>query len=237
MLTSWGQERSDATVAVAAGGLFSIGIKLVLPVVAAIALLVSDGPVEGPLRTLVVVAMIVGVGLAIVGLVLGSERATARAGRLVDPLWRAAMRLLRREREGDLAARLLEARALALGTLRGRWLIAAWGTLLTATARFALLLMALRFTGTGDDLVGSTDAFVVYALVQGLTVLPLTAGDAGVSEVALIGLLTVAAGSDSVNEVTAAVIVFRVLTWLAIIPAGLIALLIWRRSLRGVRAA
>ena len=232
MLTSWGRDRSEATLAVAAGGLFSIGIKLVLPVVAAIGLLVSDGPIEGRLRTVVVVAIIIALGLAAFGLVLGSERRTERAGRVLDPLWRAVLRLLRREHEGDLATVLLTTRVRSLDTLRGRWLIAAWGTTLTAAARFALLLMALRFTGVDEGLVGWTQAFVVFALVQGLTVLPVTAGDAGVSEVALIGLLTAAAGADHVNEVTAAVIVFRVLTWLMVIPAGLGALLVWRRSRR-----
>ena len=61
----------------------------------------------------------------------------------------------------------------------------------------------------------------MFALVQGLTVIPISAGDAGVSEVAYIGLLTAAAGSEYVNEISAAVLIFRVLTWLLIIPVGL----------------
>ena len=42
MLTSWGSGGSEATLALAASGLFSVGIKLVLPVIAAVGLLVSD---------------------------------------------------------------------------------------------------------------------------------------------------------------------------------------------------
>jgi uncharacterized membrane protein YbhN (UPF0104 family) len=72
--------------------------------------------------------------------------------------------------------------------------------------------------------------FVVFALVQGLTVIPLTAGDAGVSEVAYIGLLTAAAGSEHVNSISAGVIIFRLLTWILIIPVGLFVLVLWRRS-------
>ena len=120
----------------------------------------------------------------------------------------------------------------AVETLRGRWLVAIWGTCATAATRFGLLLMALRFTGVDTDAVGAAQAFVVYALVQGLTVVPLTAGDAGISELAYISLLTAIAGSGLVNEVTAAVLVFRVLTWLAIIPAGIAAMAVWRFSLR-----
>ena len=69
----------------------------------------------------------------------------------------------------------------------------------------------------------------MYAVVQGLTVLPITAGDAGVSEVAYIGLLTAAAGSQYVNQITAGVLIFRVLTWVIIIPIGLGTLAVWQR--------
>lgn len=230
MLMSWGRDRADATLSVAAGGVFSIGVKLVMPVLAAVGLLVTGAPVEGGLRTGVIIALVVGIVVAAAGIVFGSARRTAWVGRRLDPIWRAVLRLLRKSDADDLGARLVAVREQSLETLQGRWLIAAWGTGLTAAARFALLLMAVRFTGVSEDVLGWSQVFVVYALVQGLTVLPLTAGDAGVSEVALIGLLTAAAGSEWVNEVTAGVIVFRLLTWLVIIPVGLVTLAVWRRT-------
>lgn len=236
MLTSWGQSTGEATLAVAAGGLFSIGIKLLLPIVAVLGLLVTGAPIDGTLRTIVVVVVVVGIGLALIGVVLGSERRTERAARLVDPVWRAGLRLLRKTPDTSLADQLVRARASALDTLRGRWLIASWSTVLTAGTRFALLLMALRFTDVADGDLRWTQVFVVYAIVQGLTVVPITAGDAGISEVALIGLLTAAAGQDYVSQITAAVVVFRVLTWLSLIPVGFATLGAWRIASRRRRA-
>lgn len=232
MLRSWGRDGTEATVAVAAGGLFSIGIKLALPVIAAIGLVASDSPIEGSLRTAVTIALIVGIGFAAAGFAFSSPTRTARVGRILAPVWGMGLRLLRRPNDHDLAAQLVTMRERAVDALRGRWLIAIWGTVATAATRFGLLLMALRFTGVETDAVGATQAFVVYALVQGLTVIPLTAGDAGISELAYISMLTAIAGSAYVNEVTAAVLVFRVLTWLAIIPAGLVAMAVWRLTLR-----
>ena len=110
-------------------------------------------------------------------------------------------------------------------------MIGTWATVSTAATRFALLLMAIRFTGTPEDAISWPQIFVVYAVVQGLTVLPITAGDAGVSEVAYIGLLTAAAGSQYVNQITAGVLIFRVLTWVVIIPIGLATLGIWQRTM------
>jgi hypothetical protein len=230
MLTSWGRDRADATLAVGAGGLFSIGIKLVLPVIAAIGLILSDSPIEGTLRTIVVIALIVGLVLVVVAFVFSSPRRTERVGRLLDPVWRFGLRLLRKPERDDLGVRLVAVRERAVATLRDRWPVATWGTILTAAARYALLLLALRFTGVPEDALTWTEVFIVFALVQGLTVVPITAGDAGVSEVAYIGLLTAAAGSEYVNAISAAVILFRVLTWLLIIPIGLFVIGAWSRS-------
>ena len=82
-------------------------------------------------------------------------------------------------------------------TLRDRWLVATWATVLTSATKFALLLMCLRFTGVSEGDLRWTEVFVVFALVQGLTVFPITAGDAGVSEIAYIGMLTAAPGRSS----------------------------------------
>ena len=140
---------------------------------------------------------------------------------------------MRRDQRDDLGTRLVAARTQALERLRGRWLTATWATALTAALRYSLLLMAVRFAGVPDEAASWAQVFVVYAIVQGLTVLPITAGDVGVSEVALIGFLTAAAGTDYVNQVTAGVLIFRILTWLLIIPAGLVALAVWNRSVAG----
>jgi len=232
MLTSWGRDRADATLAVAAGGVFSIGIKLLMPVIAAIVLLSGGDAIEGALLTGIRVALLLGVCILVIGVVVGSARRTGWVGRRLDPIWRAVLRLLRRPGREDLGVRLVAIRERAVETLQGRWLIATWATTLTAGARFALLLMAVRFTGVPEEALGWIEVFVAYAVVQGLTVLPLTPGDAGVSELVLISLMTASAGSEWVNAVTAGVVVFRVLTWVLIIPIGLLTLAIWQHSIR-----
>ena len=232
MLTSWGRTTGEATLSVAAGGIFSIGIKLVLPVVAAIGLLVSDAPIDGTLRTVVAICLVVGLVMVAAAFVFGSAKRTEQAGGLLGPIWATVMRLLRKPEPPDLAAQMLGARTRAVHTLRERWLVASWATVLTAASKFALLLMTLRFTGMTEAQLSWTEIFVVFALVQGLTVIPISAGDAGVSEIAYIGLLTAAAGSEYVNQISAAVLIFRVLTWLLIIPVGLATLGFWKMQLR-----
>jgi hypothetical protein len=232
MLTSWGHTTGEATLAVAAGGIFSIGIKLVLPVIAAIGLVVSDAPMSDTLQTVVTICIIVGLGVVVLAFVLGSEKRTEQAGRLIEPVWSRVLRLLRKPTPEDLPTQMVAARSKSVQTLRDRWLVATWATVLTSATKFGLLLMCLRFTGVDETELPWTQVFVVFALVQGLTVFPITAGDAGVSEIAYIGMLTAAAGEEYVNQITAAILVFRILTWLSIIPVGLGALGFWKLQLR-----
>lgn len=236
MLTSWGRTTGEATLAVAAGGIFSVGIKLVLPIIAAIGLIVSDAPLGDTMQTVVTICLIVGLVVVVLAFVLGSEQRTEQAGRLIAPVWSRVLRLFRKPTPDDLPTQMVSARASAVQTLRDRWLVATWATALTSATKFALLLMCLRFTGIGEGELRWSEVFVVFALVQGLTVFPITAGDAGVSEIAYIGLLTAAAGSEFVNQITAAILVFRILTWLLIIPVGLGTLGLWKYQLRRIKS-
>jgi putative heme transporter len=71
---------------------------------------------------------------------------------------------------------------------------------------------------------------VVFAFMRLITIVPYTPGNAGVVELLLIAPL-VAAGGDR-EQVTAAVLVYRALTWGLQIPVGVACYLWWRRSQR-----
>lgn len=239
MLRSWGYPGAQVTIALAAAGVFSIGVKLVLPVLAAVGIVLSGAPIDDTWRTVLTIVLLVGVVLALSGFALSSEPRTERAARIVEPVVRLGARLwpgADPEVTEELPEKVVERRAEALTAIRGRGRITVWATALAATTRFVLLLLSLRFLGVPEDVLPWQQVFVAYALVSGLTVLPITPGDVGVSEAAYIALLGAATGGDLVNEITAAVLVFRLLTWLLVIPAGLVSLAIWRRSVRGARS-
>ena len=98
--------------------------------------------------------------------------------------------------------------------------------------RVALFVMSLRFVGIPESALSWVAIFCVWAIVRGLTVIPLMPGGVGVSEVAYIGMLTAISGQQWVNEVTAGVLVYRLLTWLLMIPAGGVAMALWQIGLR-----
>lgn len=234
MFVSWGYSSGEAGLAIAAGGVFSIGTKLVLPVLAGVTLLVADIPVAGVATIIVGATLFLGAGIVLAVAVLGSERRTEVVSRRVlEPIWLLTLRLLRRRREETaLVDRLLSARAEAMGVLRGRWPLATWASFLTALATASLLLLCLRSVDVPAEDLRWTSVFIVFALVQGLTVVPITAGNVGVAEVGYVTLLSTLAEPGNVNEIAAAVILFRLLTWLLLIPAGVAAFSVWRLALR-----
>lgn len=233
MFTSWGYDASAAGTAVAGGALLNIALKLVLPAIAGVGIAVADIPLEGVFSTIVTAAVVLALFIAITAFALGTEPRTAKMGRVLDRIWRPTMRLLRRDRSGPgLADRLVAQRAESLEMLRGRWVRAVASLGLVTITRVSLFVMCLRFVGVPEDELSWIAIFCVWAIVRGLTVIPLMPGNAGVSELAFVGLLTPIAGTAFVNEVTAGVLLFRLLTWLLMIPAGGVALALWQVGLR-----
>jgi hypothetical protein len=234
MLVSWGRSAREAGLAMAANGVFSVGTKLVLPVLAGVTLFLAGIPVDGVASLIVATTLFLGAGIVVTVAVLGSAERTEKVSRRVlEPIWLLTLRLLGRRRDDTaLVERLMSVRADALEVLRGRWPLASWASLLTSLAMASLLLLCVRFMDVPAHGIRWTGVFIVFALVQGLTVVPITAGNAGVAEIGYITLLTALAGPGFVNEITAAVILFRLLTWLLIIPAGVAAFAVWRVGLR-----
>ncbi len=233
MFTSWGYDGSVAGTAVAASALLNMALKLILPAIAGIGILVADIPHEGVMSTIATAAVILAVFVAVGAFALGSERRTATLGRWLDRLWRATMRVLRREPPNPrLADRLVAQRAESLDMLGDRWMYSVGALGLVTLTRVALFVMCLRFVGVPESALSWTAIFCVWAIVRGLTVIPIMPGNAGVSELAFVGLLTPIAGTQYVNQVTAGVILFRLLTWLVLIPLGGVAFALWQTGLR-----
>ena len=63
-----------------------------------------------------------------------------------------------------------------------------------------------------------------------VALIPLTPGAVGITEVAYVGLLSAVAGEHLVEEITAAVVLFRAVQWFAPIPIGWVLLIVMRGS-------
>jgi putative heme transporter len=162
---------------------------------------------------------------------LRSESFTRRAGDAFQPVLALACRLARRAPPGPAAASLLGFRDRATGLLAVRgWRISA-ATVASNLALWLVLLASLRGIGLSQAQVPWATSLAAFAFVRLLTVLPITPGGAGITELGLVGILAAGAGHQVAGQVTAAVLLYRAVTYLVPIPAGALACVGWRYGL------
>jgi uncharacterized membrane protein YbhN (UPF0104 family) len=233
ILRSWGFSGTDVTLFVSVTGLWNIFAKLALPIVS-VGLLVATGESSGAFvlaAAIGVVVLLLAVG-ALAGL-FSSERVARRIG---DAAGRAASwfrRLIRRDPVTDLGDRAVAFRRETIDLVRSRWLWLTLTTVLSHLALFMVLLVALRHVGVSEREVSSAQVLAVFAFGRLISALPITPGGLGVIELGYIGGLRAAAGEAESAAVVAAVLLFRLLTYVVQIPLGGVTFLLWRRTAPG----
>jgi uncharacterized protein (TIRG00374 family) len=235
MLGSWGYSRSRATTAMLVSAVWNSLVKLGLPVLA-LALLALQGNAS-PKRisaALVGIAGLVAVIVVFV-LLLRSQELARRFGLLAGRVVSRLLRLIGRPPVAgwELATAKFRARTLAL--LQGRWAPITVATLVSHLSLYLVLLVSLREVGVSEAEVTWAQVLAVFAFARLATAVPFTPGGVGVVEAVLIAGL-VAVGGDR-EQVTAAVLVYRALTWALPILLGVGSWLWWHQSQLRSKAA
>jgi uncharacterized protein (TIRG00374 family) len=228
MLGQWGYSRSRASVAVLVSGVWNSFVKLGLPVLA-LALVALQGGASGTRVTLALLG-IAGLVAAIVvfALLLRREQLAERFGLWAGGVASRLLRLVGRPPVHGWELATVKFRARTLELLEGGWVPITAATLVSHLSLYAVLLVTLRAVGVSDDEVSWAQVLAVFAFARLATAIPFTPGGAGVVELVLITGL-VGAGGDR-EQVTAAVLVYRALTWGLPILVGIACYLWWRRS-------
>ena len=163
-------------------------------------------------------------------LLLRSESFALRAGAILQRPAAACCRLARRPPPGSVARSLLAFRDRASALLTARsWRISAT-TAASQLALWLVLLACLRGVGLSQAQVPWQTSLAAFAFVRLLTALPITPGGLGITELGLVGTLAAGADHRVSAQVTAAVLLYRAVTYLPPIPLGAIACLTWRHA-------
>jgi superfamily II DNA/RNA helicase/uncharacterized membrane protein YbhN (UPF0104 family) len=230
MLSSWDVGAAEYLLYTLVSGIWNVFARLGLPVLALLFLLTAGRPSGVLLLSAVAGLVLLAVMVAGLGLILRSESLALRAEQVLQRARVIVSRLLRRPpARGDTAA-LPGFRNRAAGLIAGRgW----WITATTVASQLTLwlvLLVCLRGVGLSQAQVSWQTSLAAFAFVRLLTTLPITPGGVGIVELGLVGSL--AAGSDHriTVQVTAAVLLYRAVTYLPPIPLGVAAYLLWRSA-------
>jgi putative heme transporter len=230
MLSSWGVGTAEYVLYTLVSGIWNVFARLGLPVLALLVLVTASRPGAGLIAAAAVgLALLVALAVGL-GLLMRSESFALGAGRALQSALAAACRVARRPASFDIPGSLLgfRDRAGALIAARGWWI-----TVATAASNLTLwlvLLACLRGLGLSQAEVPWQTSLAAFAFVRLLTVLPITPGGLGITELGLIAILAAGAGHRVSAQVTAAVLLYRAVTYLPPIPLGAIACLVWRHA-------
>jgi uncharacterized membrane protein YbhN (UPF0104 family) len=230
MLSSWGVSTADYVLYTLVSGTWNVLARLGLPALALLVMLTATPP-----GAVLIAAAAVGLAVlaaAVVGLALlvRSESFALRAGGVLQRVLAVVCRLVRRPPPYDIPAALLGFRD------RAAALIAARGWRITATTAashlilWLVLLACLRGVGLSQAQVPWQTSLAAFAFVRLLTALPLTPGGLGITELGLVATLAAGAGPGAGARVTAAVLLWRAVTYLPPIPLGAATYLIWQHA-------
>jgi uncharacterized membrane protein YbhN (UPF0104 family) len=228
MLSGWGVSTGEYVLYTLVSGIWNVFARLGLPVIALLIIALSGQTETGLLiGSAVGLAFLVAIAGAF-GLMLHSESFARRAGEALQPAVALACRLVRRPQPSRGAGSLLDFRDRAAGLLAARaWRITA-ATAASNLALWLVLLASIRGLGLSQSQVPWQTSLAAFAFVRLLTVLPITPGGAGITELGLVGILAGGAGHGLAAQVTAAVLLYRAITYLVPIPAGAVACAAWR---------
>jgi putative heme transporter len=228
MLSSWGVGAADYVLYTLVSGIWNVFARLGLPVVALLILMTVSRPQAGLLAGAVAGLVTLAFVAVIFGMLLRSESFALRADARLQRALTIACKLARKQPPPTGSLQGFRERASVLLAERG-WRISA-ATAVSSVTLWLVLLASLRGVGLSQSQVPWQTSLAAFAFVRLLTVLPLTPGGAGITELGLVGIL--AAGTDHrvAVQVTAAVLLFRAVTYLAPIPGGALAWVGWRYS-------
>jgi uncharacterized membrane protein YbhN (UPF0104 family) len=229
MLSGWGISTSQFVQYTLVSGLWNVLARLGLPVIALSVLAVSGHPGQVSLVAAGTGAALLVAALAGLRALVRSERFAGRADRALARLLAMACRLARRPRP-RADGLLLQFRAEVAGLVTRRGLRITLATVASQVTLWLVLLGCLRASGLAQHQVPWQVSLAAFAFARLLSVLPVTPGGVGVMEVGLAGPLIAGLHPAEVARVTAAVLLFRAVTYLLPIPFGGVAYVWWRRT-------
>jgi putative heme transporter len=236
MYRSWGFTNSDIGLSTIITGIWNSFIKLAMPIIS-LAVLAITGRMN---RSLLVPT---GIGVAVlivaVGLFTGMLWKKSMARAVGGGMGKVASVVRKPFRKppvhwGDAATRF---RHQTIGLVAKRWPALTVSAMVSHFALYVVLLLALRHVGVSEQELSWAQVLSVFALVRLISLIPITPGGVGLVELGYMGGLYVA-GREHADvpldvfkaQITAAVLVFRTLTFVLQIPLGALAYLIWQKK-------
>lgn len=230
MLRSWGFALGDITSEVLITGVCSQMTKYILFAIAAIAVVILGPAPSGTIWFALMLAALVILASILLALILRSQGFAMRLGGWLDDLARGIKRLIRRLSMPSMENELPKFRVVMVDQLRRCWGRLTVAEIVSQLTACFVLGVACRLVGLDSSTISWWTIILAYSAVTLASLLIPTPGGLGVAEVVLVAVLGYTLPSSDQSAVLAAVILYRIATFLVPIPIGLVTYLYWRKS-------
>ena len=230
MLRSWGFTLGDTTSEVLVTGTWSQMTKYILLAIGLVAVVLQGWGPPGLDWVALGLVVLVAVAIVLLTLILRRESFAARLGAWCDRVIGRVRRRLRRIPDPGLTEGLPLFRTQMVRLLR-----LCWGRLTTTMLVSQLMVVlvlgvCVRMQGLDQSTISWAVILVAWGLVTFASLLIPTPGGLGVAEVVLVAVLGHGLPQSDEAAVLAAVLLYRIATFLVPIPIGLVTYLYWRKS-------
>ena len=234
MLGSYGFGPAATTTTIAITSVWNLMMTLAMPVIGALALVLT-GELTGQ-RTLIAVVggVIVAVMVVAMLVILRSERGARWFGRLCDAIARACLgvvnKLFHKTLTVDLTSSIMTFRVTVIDVLRTRWLQITVANLAMQFSAWFVLFVALRGIQAGQttDRVTWSESLAAFYYARVAAFIPIPPGGLGTVDAALTKLLEGYGATGS--QAIAANLVWRAGTFVPQALIGVLTLVYWRAT-------
>jgi len=226
MLRVWGFEGRRVGLAVVVQSVWNQFVILGFPILA-VAGLAAQGASNRTLELAAVIGLAV-FAVLVAGFAVGlsSARMARRFGNWAAHLASWAKALIHKAPVKWNGATFARFRVETIGLISRRWLFLTVSTLAGHLTVFLVLLASVRAVGVPRAEVTIVEAFAAWTLARILGAIPITPGGLGFVELGLTGVLVAFGASDA--EAVAATLIYRFLTIVPTMIAGLLAAATWK---------
>ena len=230
MLRSWGFSLSDITSEVVVTGTWSQMTKYILLTISLTVVVVQGTAPSGTGWVALILGVLVVVAIVVLGWILRSQAFAVKVGAWSESVLRWLLHLIRRTKVPDLADEVPRFRTLMVGLLRWCWLRLSVAMLISQLTAAFVLGVACRMQGLDESTISWAMILTAFGAATFASLLVPTPGGIGVAAVVLVAVLGYGLPDSDQTAVLAAVLLYRIATFLVPIPIGFVTYLYWRRS-------
>ena len=231
LFRQWSVPADVASAAIVFAAFFETLSSLILPALATVGVVLAGNTTRPGVISLSVIGIaILATATLLLVAIVRSVSLALWLGHALDTFARRVWPLFRKAPPEGIVQAVVDLRVEATNLLSRRGLLAFVAAVGAKLAWFLVLETALWAVGVSWAVLPPSTVLVAMALVGIVALIPITPGAIGVTEVAYVALLTAVAGSGVTDEITAAVLILRILQWLLVIPIGWISLVLIRGS-------